>query len=329
MQRDVSMNKISSDDDISIRPRSLSDFIGQESLKDNLSVFMLAAKQREEALDHVLFHGPPGLGKTTLSQIIARELQVNIRIISGPVLSKIGDLAAILTNLQARDILFIDEIHRLNASVEELLYSAMEDFVLDIVVGDGPAARTMRINLPPFTLVGATTRLGLLTNPLRDRFGIPMRLDFYNHEELTKIVAKGAKSLATLIHDDAAKEIASRSRGTPRIALRIVRRVRDFAQISSQETVDISFVNFALKNLKIDSIGLDDVDYRYLQYVMHHYNGGPVGIETIASGLSEDVTTIEDSIEPYLIKIGFVGRTPRGRVLSITCIEHLLGMRLL
>ncbi len=327
MQRDVSMKTIPFDDgsnsDSSNRPRRLSNFIGQETLKENLIIFIEAAKQREEALDHVLFYGPPGLGKTTLSQIIARELHANIRITSGPILSKVGDLAAILTNLQNRDVLFIDEIHRLNASVEELLYSAMEDFAIDIVVGDGPAARTMRINLPPFTLIGATTRLGLLTNPLKDRFGIPMKLNFYNEKELKEIVQNGSQSLGIILEHNASHEIALRSRGTPRIALRILRRIRDFAQISNQSNINVDFTNLAFKNLKIDKLGLDEIDYQYLRYILQHYKGGPVGIETIASGLSEDITTIEDSIEPYLIQIGFVGRTSRGRVLSSTCIEHL------
>ena len=309
-----------------LRPKLLSDFIGQKSLKQNLKIFLDAAKSREESLDHVIFYGPPGLGKTTLSQVIANEMQVNIKITSGPILSKSGDLAALLTNLADKDVLFIDEIHRLPTAVEEVLYSAMEDYRLDIIIGEGPSARTVKINLPKFTLIGATTRLGMLSNPLKDRFGIPFKLDFYQSDELSEIVKRGASILGVKIENDAANMLAEAARGTPRIALRILRRVRDFAQYKEQKNIDASIVNLALNALKINAIGLDQMDNNYLLYIYENYSGGPVGIETIAAGLSEDKDTIEDIIEPYLIQIGFISRTPRGRILNIKAINYLEEM---
>ncbi len=310
-------------DDFSIRPKTFKDFIGQNNLKNNLNIFISAAKKRKEALDHVLFYGPPGLGKTTLSQIIANELNVGMKSTSGPVLAKIGDLAAILTNLESGDILFIDEIHRLNTAVEELLYPAMEDFVIDLIIGDGPTARTVRINLPKFTLVGATTRLGLLTNPLKDRFGIPVKLDFYSHDELKQVILRCANKLNQEITAEAALEVAIRSRGTPRIAIRLLKRIRDFAQFSNNYTITKQLADEALNKLGIDSLGLDILDYKYIEYIFNHYNGGPIGIETISAGLFEDRDTIEEDIEPYLMQIGFINRTPRGRVLTESCRLHL------
>ncbi|MEY3197275.1 MAG: Holliday junction ATP-dependent helicase RuvB [Pseudomonadota bacterium] len=312
------------DQDASLRPSALSDFIGQASLKSNLSVFMGAAKARSEPLDHTLLYGPPGLGKTTIANIISKEMMVNIKATSGPILSKAADLAAILTNLQENDVLFIDEIHRLNINIEEVLYSAMEDFVLDIIVGEGPAARSIRINLPRFTLVGATTRLGLISNPLRDRFGIPLRLDFYSPEELKLVIQRGSKVLNLDISDDGAQEIAKRSRGTPRIALRLLRRVRDFSETAGNDTINANVADEALSRLDVDHIGLDSNDYRYLRFIQDHYNGGPVGVETIAAALAEERDSIEDTIEPYLIQIGFVQRTPRGRMLTKQAVEHIL-----
>jgi holliday junction DNA helicase RuvB len=309
--------------EVVLRPQKLSEFIGQKQLKQNLKIFIDAAKSRKEALDHVLFYGPPGLGKTTLSQIISKELGVGFKQTSGPVLSKTGELAAILTNLQANDILFIDEIHRLNTAVEELLYSAMEDFCIDLIIGDGPAARTVKINLQKFTLVGATTRLGLLSNPLRDRFGIPLKLDFYDTSELQQVVTRTARILNIPISDDASLELAKCSRGTPRIAIRLLKRIRDFAEHKKQKTINLKIVQDSLISLGVDNLGLDSFDHKYLSYIIENYKGGPVGIETIAAGLSEDKDTIEDTIEPYLMQIGFVARTPRGRMLTANAFKHL------
>lgn len=306
-----------------LRPTSLSAFVGQRKVCENLAVFVAAARNREEPLDHVLFHGPPGLGKTTLAQIVARELGVGFRATSGPVLVKPGDLAAILTNLQPCDVLFIDEIHRLSPVVEELLYPAMEDFHLDLVIGEGPAARTVRVGLPPFTLVGATTRSGLITRPLRERFGIPLRLQFYEVDELRHIVARGARVLALSLTDDGANEIARRSRGTPRVSVRLLRRVRDFAAVDGTDPVDRAAAGASLTRLEIDDRGLDAMDRRYLQLIAEHFSGGPVGVETLAAALSEQRDTIEEVIEPYLIQQGFLMRTPRGRVLTEQAYGHL------
>ena len=299
-----------------LRPLSLAEFIGQKELRENLDVFIKAARAREAAMDHVLFFGPPGLGKTTLAQIVAKELGVGFRATSGPVIAKSGDLAAILTNLQPNDVLFIDEIHRLNAAVEEILYPAMEDQKLDLIIGEGPAARSVQIELAPFTLVGATTRSGLLTNPLRDRFGIPLRLEFYNAEELSLIVARTARLLEMPLSDEAAYEIAKRSRGTPRIAGRLTRRVRDFFDASGLKEAGVKLVDDALGRLDVDSSGLDSMDRRYLKCIAESYGGGPVGVETLAAALSEQRDMIEDVIEPYLMQQGLVQRTPRGRMIS-------------
>lgn len=307
----------------SLRPMSLDEFIGQAALRENLRIFIEAAKSRGDAMDHVLFFGPPGLGKTTLAQIVAKELGVGFRATSGPVISKAGDLAAILTNLQPHDVLFIDEIHRLNNQVEEILYPAMEDLKLDLIIGEGPAARSVQIDLPPFTLVGATTRSGLLTNPLRDRFGIPLRLEFYTDEELAFIVERNAGLLNMPIHKDGAMEIARRSRGTPRIAGRLTKRVRDFAHASKVDEVDQSLVDSALTRLDVDGAGLDAMDRRYLSCIIENYGGGPVGVETIAAALSEQRDMIEDVIEPYLMQQGLVQRTPRGRCISSKGYMHL------
>ena len=307
----------------SLRPQKLSEFIGQEKARANLEVFIKAARARGEALDHVLFVGPPGLGKTTLAQIVARELGVNFRATSGPVISKAGDLAALLTNLEEREVLFIDEIHRLNPQVEEILYPAMEDFQLDLIIGEGPAARSVKIELSKFTLVGATTRAGLLTNPLRDRFGIPVRLDFYTEAELEQIVTRGARVLGVAITKDGANEIARRARGTPRIAGRLLRRLRDFADVQGNAAIDRAVADKALGALEVDGAGLDAMDRRYLNTIALHYGGGPVGVETIAAALSEPRDAIEDIIEPYLIQKGFVQRTPRGRLLTGHAFRHL------
>lgn len=304
------------DDEKSLRPSSLYEFIGQSQIKENLSVFIKAAQDRKSALDHVLLYGPPGLGKTSIAQIVAKELGVSIRSTSGPILSKAGDLAAILTNLEEKDVLFIDEIHRLNPSVEEILYSAMEDFKLDIIIGEGPSARSVCIDLPKFTLVGATTRLGLISNPLRDRFGIPLRLNYYSIEELVQIVTRGAKVIGANFNAEGSHELAKRSRGTPRIALRLLKRVADYAHFNKSSIVDANVADEALQKLEVDKFGLDSNDYRYLNFIAKHYNGGPVGVETIAAGLSEQKDSIEETIEPFLIQQGFIQRTNRGRVLT-------------
>ncbi|HJT42202.1 MAG TPA: Holliday junction branch migration DNA helicase RuvB [Rhizomicrobium sp.] len=307
----------------SLRPKRLADFVGQQQARENLSVFIDAAKARGEALDHVLFYGPPGLGKTTLAQIVARELGVNFRSTSGPVLAKAGDLAAILTNLEPRDVLFIDEIHRLSPAVEEILYPAMEDYELDLVIGEGPSARSVKIQLAPFTLVGATTRSGLITTPLRDRFGIPVRLNFYSPDELLAIVERGAKVLGFALTQDGAREIAARSRGTPRIAGRLLKRVRDFAAVAKEARVDAKIADAALTRLEVDARGLDGFDRRYLSLIAETFGGGPVGIETLAAALGEARDAIEEIVEPYLMQQGFVQRTPRGRVLAGAAYGHL------
>ncbi|HET8996878.1 MAG TPA: Holliday junction branch migration DNA helicase RuvB [Acetobacteraceae bacterium] len=307
----------------SLRPQTLAEFIGQRATRENLSVFIQAARARGEALDHVLLHGPPGLGKTTLAQIVARELGVGFRATSGPVIARAGDLAAILTNLQPRDVLFIDEIHRLQPAIEEVLYPAMEDFQLDLIIGEGPSARSVRIDLPQFTLVGATTRAGLLATPLRDRFGIPLRLVFYTPEELQIIVATGARKLGLDLTGDGAAEIARRSRGTPRIAGRLLRRVRDFAAVEGSGPVDRAIADAALHRLEVDRLGLDAMDRRYLRRIAEHHAGGPVGVETLAAALAEARDTLEDVVEPFLIQEGLVLRTSRGRMLGEPGWRHL------
>jgi Holliday junction DNA helicase RuvB len=307
----------------SLRPQRLSEFIGQQQARANLTVFIEAARARNEALDHVLFVGPPGLGKTTLAQIVSRELGVNFRATSGPVIAKAGDLAALLTNLEERDVLFIDEIHRLNPAVEEVLYPAMEDFQLDLIIGEGPAARSVKIDLAKFTLVGATTRAGLLTNPLRDRFGIPVRLNFYTEAELELIVNRGARVLGIGMTADGANEIARRSRGTPRIAGRLLRRVRDFAHAGGLDKIDRKLADRALLQLEVDAAGLDAMDRRYLTTIAEHYGGGPVGVETLAAALSEPRDAIEEIIEPFLIQRGLLQRTPRGRLITGHAFKHL------
>jgi holliday junction DNA helicase RuvB len=309
--------------DTHLRPQRLDEFVGQTKQKANLKVFIEAAKSRQEPLDHVLFAGPPGLGKTTLAQIMAREMGVNFRSTSGPVIAKAGDLAALLTNLEDRDVLFIDEIHRLNPAVEEILYPAMEDFQLDLIIGEGPAARSVKIDLAKFTLVGATTRTGLLTTPLRDRFGIPVRLDFYSHDELLDIVRRGARILNLSVTEEGAREIAKRSRGTPRIAGRLLRRVRDFASVDGETQVTAKSADKALRMLDVDEAGLDALDHRYLKCIALNFGGGPVGIDTIAASLSEGRDALEDVVEPYLLQLGFLNRTPRGRLLTHHAFKHL------
>ena len=312
-----------SDVETSLRPRHLEEYVGQEKVKENLKIYIEAAKQRGEPLDHVLLYGPPGLGKTTLSNIIATEMGVNIRITSGPAIEKQGDLAAILTNLNEGDVLFIDEIHRLSRSVEEILYPAMEDYALDIIIGKGPSVRSIRIDLPRFTLIGATTRAGQMTTPLRDRFGVILKLELYTPEELATIVRRNAGILGMEIEDDGAIEIASRSRGTPRIANRLLKRVRDFAQIMSDGAIDRKIASYALNKLEIDHLGLDNVDRRMLETIIKFYDGGPVGLETLAATVGEEAVTLEDMYEPYLMQIGFLSRTPRGRCVTRLACEHL------
>ncbi len=319
----LSAQRIPEDADAALRPKTLDEFVGQQAARENLRVFIAAARARGEALDHVLFFGPPGLGKTTLAQIMAREMGVNFRATSGPVIAKAGDLAALLTNLDDGDVLFIDEIHRLAPAVEEILYPAMEDRALDIMIGEGPAARSVRIDLPRFTLVGATTRQGLLTTPLRDRFGIPVRLNFYTAEELERVITRAAGLLGLAIAPDGAREIARRARGTPRIAGRLLRRVRDFAHAGGAETVDAPTADRALNRLEVDALGLDAMDRRYLTMIADIYRGGPVGVEALAAGLSEPRDTIEDVIEPYLLQLGLIARTARGRQLNGPGWKHL------
>ncbi|WP_038128298.1 Holliday junction branch migration DNA helicase RuvB [Thioclava indica] len=315
--------RLPDDADRALRPQALEEFVGQAEARANLRVFIESAKLRGQAMDHTLFHGPPGLGKTTLAQIMARELGVNFKMTSGPVLAKAGDLAAILTNLEARDVLFIDEIHRLNPAVEEVLYPALEDFELDLVIGEGPAARTVRIELQPFTLVGATTRLGLLTTPLRDRFGIPTRLEFYTEDELDQIVTRGARLLNIPADPEGTREIAKRARGTPRIAGRLLRRVVDFALIEGDGRLSRAIADRALTRLGVDKLGLDGADRRYMMLMAEHYGGGPVGVETLSAALSEARDAIEEVIEPYLLQQGLIQRTPRGRMLGARAWRHL------
>ncbi len=310
-------------EEVSLRPQTLGEFVGQRHLCDNLGVFIAAARGRGEPLDHVLFHGPPGLGKTTLGQIVARELGVGFRATSGPVIDRAGDLAALLTNLEPRDVLFIDEIHRLNPAVEEILYPAMEDFKLDLIIGEGPAARSVRIDIAPFTLVGATTRSGLITTPLRERFGIPLRLDFYDTDELITIVRRGAGLLGMELADDGAAEIAARARGTPRIAGRLLRRVRDFAAVEGAGRIDAVSADRSLSRLDVDRLGLNDMDRRYMRCIAENHGGGPVGVETLAAALSEERDAIEFIIEPFLLQRGLIQRTPRGRMLSDAGFRHV------
>lgn len=328
MERIVSPHELPEDDNginppVNLRPSSLDEFVGQRQVCENLKIFIEAAKMRHEALDHVLLFGPPGLGKTTLASIIAKELGVNFKATSAPMISKSGDLAAILTNLEANDVLFIDEIHRLNPAIEEVLYSAMEDFQLDLIIGEGPSARSVKIDLQPFTLVGATTRSGLLSTPLRERFGIPLRLDFYSPDDLEKIVLRGAHLLNVPMNEQGAREIACRSRGTPRVAGRLLRRVRDFGAVTSNGEIGAQTADMALKRLNVDKLGLDAFDKRYLTCIAQNYGGGPVGADTLAAALSEERDTIEEVIEPFLLKLGFLQRTPRGRVISDLGCDYL------
>lgn len=323
MERLVSETELMGDEDATLRPQSLDEYVGQSEIKSNLRIFIQAAKARNEALDHMLLYGPPGLGKTTLSHIVANEMQSNIRITSGPSIEKGGDLAAILSSLQPGDVLFIDEIHRLSKAVEEVLYPAMEDFVIDVVIGKDSATRSIRLDLPPFTLVGATTRAGDLTAPLRDRFGIVNKLNYYSIEELMTIIFRTSRVMDTKIESDAALEIAKRSRGTPRVANRLFRRIRDFAQVLNNNVINTTVALDALTKLKVDELGLDDVDIRYLLGIIERFKGGPVGLEALASAISEETMTLEDVYEPYLIQIGFINRTPRGRVATDKAYAHL------
>ncbi len=325
MDRIVDMKETTEDKtkDENIRPVCLDEFIGQSRLKENLKVFIQSAKNRKNAMDHCLLYGPPGLGKTTLANIIAVELGVGFRATSAPMITKTGDLAAILTNMQPNDVLFIDEIHRLSPSIEEVLYSAMEDYKLDLIIGEGPAARSVRIDISPFTLIGATTRTGLLSTPLRERFGIPLAFDFYTEDDLVDIVKRAGHILNISLSDDGAKEIAKRSRGTPRVANRLLKRVRDFAVVDNKNTIDSSEAKISLQKLSVDEFGLDNLDRKYLKLIIENYMGGPVGIETLSALLSEEIDTIEDVIEPYLLQIGFLQRTPRGRVITEKAYKHL------